>query len=265
MRSMRPEQVDRRGARRRQLASGLLQGTGERRRLSEAPARRQGHPHRGADPDRRRPPAPAWCGSPRHLLVAGAAHNDLLQGQAGLVDQPYLGAGPGDLRALPLAPSSPSHRVRVTRLQYVTRETEVVVPQVLAPVEEAQLDDETPSRPPRPPRLSTRCAVASAVPAGGQHVVHDQHPLPRLDRVPVHLQGVGAVLQGVLPLDAHRRELPLLAHGHEAGPQEVRHRAGEDEPPRLDRPPRARCAASGRGRSGGRPSGGRRGRPWSGW
>ena len=43
-----PEQVDRRGARRRQLAAGLLQGAGERRRALRGPQRRQGHPHRRA-------------------------------------------------------------------------------------------------------------------------------------------------------------------------------------------------------------------------
>src|SRR6266702_3981820 len=71
-------------------------------------------------------------------------------------------------------------------------------------------------------------------PAGGEQVVDDDHALPRLDRVEVNLQRVGAVLQVVADARGLRRQLLGLAYRHEARVQPVRQRRAEDEPARLD-------------------------------
>ena len=70
--------------------------------------------------------------------------------------------------------------------------------------------------------------------AGRQQVVHDQHPLPGGDRVAVHLEAVGAVLQRIAGADRCRRQLSELAHRHEPGAEAIRDRAAEDEAAALD-------------------------------
>src|SRR5437588_10994559 len=71
-------------------------------------------------------------------------------------------------------------------------------------------------------------------PAGGEHVVDDQHVIPGLDRVAMDLEQVRPVLELVLdPLDLPR-ELPGLAHRDESGTEPIRHGCGHDEPTRPD-------------------------------
>src|SRR5215218_10557532 len=70
--------------------------------------------------------------------------------------------------------------------------------------------------------------------AGGQHVVDDQDPLAGDDRVGVQLQGGGAVLERVLLGLDLVGQLARLADGHEAGPEVVGDRRGQDEPAGLD-------------------------------
>ena len=48
-----------------------------------------------------------------------------------------------------------------------------------------------------PPSCLTRSTVARGGAAGGEQIVDDQHPLPWLDRIAVHLQAVAAVLEVV--------------------------------------------------------------------
>ena len=77
-----------------------------------------------------------------------------------------------------------------------------------------------------------RVPVASLV--GGVEGKGLQHVLSGLDGVPVHLQGVVAVLQVVGLAHLLRRQLAGLAHRHEAGVEVVGHDGGEHEAPRLD-------------------------------
>src|SRR5262245_16654095 len=57
--------------------------------------------------------------------------------------------------------------------------------------------------------------------AGGQHVVDDQHPLARCERVLVDLDRLGAVLEVVGLVVGGRGQLALLAYGNEPRPEVV--------------------------------------------
>ena len=70
--------------------------------------------------------------------------------------------------------------------------------------------------------------------AGGEHVVDDEHAVVGFERVAVHLERVGAVLELVAVRVRVPRQLARLAHGHEAGTERERDRRREDEPARLD-------------------------------
>src|SRR5215217_3469207 len=70
--------------------------------------------------------------------------------------------------------------------------------------------------------------------AGGEDVVDDQDPLAGGDGVGVQLQGGGAVLELVLLGLDLVGQLAGLADGHEAGPEVVGDRRGQDEPAGLD-------------------------------
>ena len=61
----------------------------------------------------------------------------------------------------------------------------------------------------------------------------DEHPHPRSDRVLVHLERVGAVLERVLDADRAPRELAGLARRREAAAERIGERAAEDEAPGL--------------------------------
>ena len=71
--------------------------------------------------------------------------------------------------------------------------------------------------------------------ARGEQVVDDQHALPGLDRVPVHLEAVGAVLELVARPDGCRRQFPELPHRHEPGAEPIRDGAPRMNP-RLSMP-----------------------------
>src|SRR5690606_30203183 len=71
-------------------------------------------------------------------------------------------------------------------------------------------------------------------PAGGEHVVDEEDPLPGLDRVHVRLERVGPVLERVVDAARLERELARLAHRREAGPEVERDGRREDEATRLD-------------------------------
>src|SRR5215217_7541063 len=70
--------------------------------------------------------------------------------------------------------------------------------------------------------------------AGGEHVVDDQDPLAGDDGVGVQLEGGAAVLERVLLGLDLVGQLAGLADGHEAGPEVVGDRRGQDEPAGLD-------------------------------
>ena len=69
--------------------------------------------------------------------------------------------------------------------------------------------------------------------AGGQQVIHQQNLFARLQRVVMHLHHGGAIFQRVGLAERPPRQLALLADRHEARRQLVRHRAAQDEAPRL--------------------------------
>ena len=50
---------------------------------------------------------------------------------------------------------------------------------------------------------------------GGEHVVHDEDAIRGTDGVTVHLESIGAILEGVLHTSAFRRQLPGLPHRYE--------------------------------------------------
>ena len=70
--------------------------------------------------------------------------------------------------------------------------------------------------------------------AGGQHVVDEQHPLTRRERVAVHLDGGLAVLQLVGHGVGLAGQLAGLAHRDEADTERQRHRGAEREAACLD-------------------------------
>src|SRR5580658_3605120 len=69
---------------------------------------------------------------------------------------------------------------------------------------------------------------------GCDQVINQNDLRAGLHRVAVHLHLIEAVLQGVGNAYGGVWQLALLADGHEAGRQLVRHRAAEDEAARLD-------------------------------
>src|SRR5438128_3439513 len=70
--------------------------------------------------------------------------------------------------------------------------------------------------------------------AGREQVVHDKHPLAHRNRVPVHRQRVGAILQIILDLEDVGRQLAGSPDRHEAGVELKRQRSAQDKPARLD-------------------------------
>ena len=69
--------------------------------------------------------------------------------------------------------------------------------------------------------------------AGGEDVVDEQHPLPRLDRVLVQLEGGLAVLEGVRHGVGLPRQLARLPDRDEPASELQRDRRRQDEPARL--------------------------------
>src|SRR6185437_5266845 len=70
--------------------------------------------------------------------------------------------------------------------------------------------------------------------AGGQHVVHDEHPLTGREGVLVHLDGGGPVLELVAPRVGGAGQTALLADRDEARAQLTGDRGREDEAACLD-------------------------------
>ena len=95
---------------------------------------------------------------------------------------------------------------------------------------------------PRPP---TSRAVAAAVPARGQHVVDDQHPLRRAPARPGGSRGVGAVLERrTSRLSTCQGSLPALRTGTKPAPELDGDGRGDDEAPGLDADAPCRSAGS---------------------
>src|ERR1700733_1312712 len=100
-------------------------------------------------------------------------------------------------------------------------------------MEKTQLDNAT--------KTNRYCAQLFDQPAGGrgrtpgcEHVVQDQHPLAWLERIGVHLEGVGTVLQLVSYRKHLERQLACFAYRHEARTEAVGNWGGNYEAPRLD-------------------------------
>src|ERR687898_1181039 len=108
----------------------------------------------------------------------------------------------------------------------------VVAGELVAAVQEGELDHEEEADDLAAELLDElRLRLRGA--AGGEHVVVDDHPSSRRDRVRVHVEAVLAVLQVVRRLDRVPRQLPRLSSGDEAAAETVRERAAEDEAPPL--------------------------------
>src|SRR3954467_12628196 len=102
----------------------------------------------------------------------------------------------------------------------------------VAPLEEVELDEKgEPDDVALEPLDQLDRALDGA--AGREEVVDDQDLLARLDRIAVDLEGVRAVLEGVLDRDRLGRQLAELADRNEARVELVGHRRAEDEPARL--------------------------------
>src|SRR2546426_4266446 len=72
--------------------------------------------------------------------------------------------------------------------------------ELFAPFERGQLHQK--AQPHNPPaELANQIDRRSGCPAGREQVVDDEHPLAHGDRVPVHRQRVGTVLQIILDLE----------------------------------------------------------------
>ena len=80
--------------------------------------------------------------------------------------------------------------------------------------------------------------------ARGEHVVDDEHPLPRLDRPLVNLERVGAVLERVVLAQRGARQLARLANRYDAGRDLARNGAPMRKP--RDSMHATCCASNGR-------------------
>ena len=116
--------------------------------------------------------------------------------------------------------------------QYTARLSTSRSPEPRPPVQRPDLDQEAEADD-DPAELLDQPARGRRGATGGEHVVDDEDPLAGMDRVAVHLQLVGAVLEAVLLAHDRPRQLARLAHGHEPGPDLERDGRGEDEPARL--------------------------------
>ncbi len=82
----------------------------------------------------------------------------------------------------------------------------------------------------RPAGLCYQVEGGERCPTSGEHVVDDEHPLPRCERVAMHFDSGGGVLEGVAGLERLVRQLALLAHGNETGAEVVGDRAARMNP-----------------------------------
>ena len=64
---------------------------------------------------------------------------------------------------------------------------------------------------------------------GGQKIIHQQNPLPPLDRINVDLYFVGAIFEFVFLGECFPGKLALLANGHKSGPDLLGDRRTEDK------------------------------------
>ena len=78
-------------------------------------------------------------------------------------------------------------------------------------------------------RLLDQCDLGLGSPSGSQQVVVDQHPLAGLDRVDVHLEDVGAVLQFVLAAATLQGSFPGLRAAAKPTPRAISQRGPQDE------------------------------------
>jgi hypothetical protein len=124
------------------------------------------------------------------------------------------------LHALLLVAVPVAHVVWSTRRESViSRHYVNIVPGELVPaVEEGQLDHERKADHLRAEPFDQPDDSRSGA-AGSEHVIDDEHLLSRHERVPVHLEQVGAVLELVLLALDLPRQLPGRAHGDEPGPR----------------------------------------------
>src|SRR5215467_12288645 len=109
---------------------------------------------------------------------------------------------------------------------------DAVTLQALPSLQKGQLDEEVagdhnPSKPLDQPQRGRHGT------AGREQVIHDEHALALADGVLMDGEHVAPVLELVFLLDHGARELALLPHGHETGPELLRQRAPEDEAARL--------------------------------
>src|SRR3954453_5511311 len=84
------------------------------------------------------------------------------------------------------------------------------------------------------PRLADQRSGCRHGATGREHVVDDQHPLTRCERVALDFDDRLAVFQRIRRLEGGAGQFALLAHRDEAGAEVVGHRRGEDEAARLD-------------------------------
>src|ERR1043165_2278816 len=105
--------------------------------------------------------------------------------------------------------------------------------QLLAPFQKIELDHEAGADQRRAEPLHQRGRGGGGA-AGGENIVDDDDAVAGGQRVVVDLQHVAAVFELVLVAARGPRELAGLADGDEAGAEDARDAAAEDEAARLD-------------------------------
>src|SRR5262245_16632145 len=94
--------------------------------------------------------------------------------------------------------------------------------------DEAALHDLTPG-------ILDKLGRGAGCSTGGDEIVDQQYPLPGCDRVDVHLDAIGTVLELVVAAYGLPWQLAFLAQWNESSGQRIRKRGTDDEAARFDR------------------------------
>src|SRR6185312_3023916 len=109
----------------------------------------------------------------------------------------------------------------------------VVVAEAIPPPEEVEFDGEAEARNLAPELLDELDACFHRA-ARGEQVIHQDHPLARLDRVLMNLEGVRPVFEVIGYPRRRSRQLARLPYGHKPRVEPVRERWTKDEATRFD-------------------------------
>src|SRR5579864_3834576 len=109
----------------------------------------------------------------------------------------------------------------------------VVAIELFAPLQEVEFEDKAQAAH-LPVEFFDQFGDGRSGPAGGEHVVDDQHILPRRDGVFVDLKDVGTVFQRILDAFALGRKFLFFTNRDEAVAQSVGDGGRDDEATRFD-------------------------------